>query len=333
MPPKHSFPPSHSFDTDSTLGGALLVGVLFSYVLFGVTTTQTYLYSTRFPNDSAKTKWLVACVWLCELGHVICIGHTLYVLVITDIAHPDRLITGSFPQSLGASTLFNAVLSTCVQGFFSFRIYRLWKRLYIPLLAWTLSFLFLGASAVVFIVGQQSIPFPLFEAQWGWLLDALWSVAAANDLLIALTLVFWLVGQRDESQRSTALVDKLIAWTIGALSLLLSAPAPRPYSIRTSVAAILNLVCFVTMKNNFIWIAWYVVTARLYSNPSCKASSLNSRTTLRTMNQLAISKPSYPLYSSNPSINTESFLAEMRTPTISAFSRHPSVSANSFAMK
>jgi hypothetical protein len=73
------------------------------------------------------------------------------------------------------------------------------------------------------------------------------------------------------------------------------------------------------------------------------------------MNQLAISKPSYPLYSvsvtsdwifwrgrraadtlivqSNPSINTESFLAEMRTPTISAFSRHPSVSANSFAMK
>jgi hypothetical protein len=61
--------------------------------------------------------------------------------------------------------------------------------------------LFLGASAVVFIVGQQSIAFPLFEAQWGWLLDALWSVAAANDLIIALTLVFWLVGQRDESQR------------------------------------------------------------------------------------------------------------------------------------
>jgi len=241
-------------------------------------------------------------------------SRTPSVLVIQDIGHPELITT--IPQSLGVSTLFNAIVSTCVQGFLSFRIYRLWKRLFIPLLTWTLSFLFLGATAVVFVVGLQSIAFPLFEKQWGWLLDSLWSVAAANDLLIALTLVFWLCRRRDEALlQMTPVVDKLIGWTIET-------------GVVTSAAAILNLVCFVTMKNNFIWIAWYVVTARLYSNSFL--ASLNSRATLRSMNttnKLAISGPSYPIYSTNLSINTErdeTFLGEMRTP-VSAVSRDYSI--------
>jgi hypothetical protein len=123
---------------------------------------------------------------------------------------------------------------TSVQGFLSFRIFRLWKRLYIPFLTWTLSFLFLGATGVVFVAGLQSMQFQLFEKKWGWLLDTLWAVAAANDLIIAATLVFWLARKREDSElmfvasvvrsmcfdsrssRRTPVVDKVIAWTIGA---------------------------------------------------------------------------------------------------------------------
>jgi hypothetical protein len=39
--------------------GALQIGVLISYVLFGVTTTQTYIYYSRFPDDSPKLKAFV----------------------------------------------------------------------------------------------------------------------------------------------------------------------------------------------------------------------------------------------------------------------------------
>ncbi|KAF7371134.1 hypothetical protein MSAN_00748700 [Mycena sanguinolenta] len=261
----HSFPSTQSipFDADSTLG-ALLIGVLLSYVLFGVTTTQVYLYSGRFPNDSRAMKLLVAGVWILELGHVICIGHTLYVLVVSDIGHPERIT--DIPESLGVSTLLNAVIAMCVQGFFSYRIYRLWKRLAIPLLSWALSFLFLGATAAVFVIGfQTSVTFQLFKVQWGWLLDSMWAVAAANDLIIAMALVFWLVRGREDTCQMTAVVDKVIGWTIET-------------GLITSAAAILNLVCFVTMKNNctvsrfsvilylpsfpVIWVSWYVVTAR-----------------------------------------------------------------------
>jgi adenine-specific DNA glycosylase len=39
--------------------GALQIGIFVSHVLFGVTTTQTYIYYTRFPEDSPKLKALV----------------------------------------------------------------------------------------------------------------------------------------------------------------------------------------------------------------------------------------------------------------------------------
>ncbi|KAJ6568417.1 hypothetical protein DFH09DRAFT_434449 [Mycena vulgaris] len=289
--PSPKFP---SFEADSTLG-ALLIGVLVSYVLFGVTTTQTYIYHGRFPKDSCKMKMLVAWVWFCELAHVICIGHTLYILTISDFAHPERLI--KIPRSLGVSALFSGIVSSCVQGFFSFRIYRLSKSLYIPCVTGTLSILSFAATVVIFVIGLQTFPFTMFVVKWGWLLNTLWSVGAATDLIIAATLVCWLCRQRDNSHQITvALVDKLIAWNIET-------------GVVTSAAAILNLACFVTMKNNFIWIA-----------------CLNSRTTLRTMSGLPVSL-SYPVYSwSNPSANTEMPNISFPTPM-----RPPSGSRTSFA--
>ncbi|KAJ6540208.1 hypothetical protein DFH09DRAFT_1323225 [Mycena vulgaris] len=85
-----------SFDPNLTIG-AVEVGVLISYVLFGVTTTQAYIYYGRFPEDSWRLKLLarlatVAFVWFCELAHAICIGHSIYVITVSDYGHPERLV-------------------------------------------------------------------------------------------------------------------------------------------------------------------------------------------------------------------------------------------------
>jgi hypothetical protein len=39
--------------------GAYEIGVLMSYAFFGMTTTQTYIYYSRFADDSRKLKSLV----------------------------------------------------------------------------------------------------------------------------------------------------------------------------------------------------------------------------------------------------------------------------------
>nr|GAT42703.1 predicted protein [Mycena chlorophos] len=231
----------------------------------------------------------------CELAHVICITHSLYGLVITDFGQPQRIT--SIPISLSISAVFNAIVAMCVQGYFAFRIYRLSKSLFIPFISGLLSLLFLASSSAVCAVSTGPIPFATFEKQWGWLLDATWFIAAINDMLIAVTLVvlFYRWHQKDTENWNVVLIDKLIAWTIGKdrdnhkvwyCSALFIA------NLCQSAAGVLNLVCFAFMKSNFVWIAWYVITARLYSNSFL--ANLNSRDTLRALNTANSIRPSRP---------------------------------------
>ncbi|KAJ6593203.1 hypothetical protein B0H19DRAFT_1089389 [Mycena capillaripes] len=266
-PPPTRMEPVFVFDPNPTIG-ALQIGVLASYVLFGVTTTQTYIYYNRFPDDYLKLKTLVSFVWLCELAHAICIAHTLYTYTISNYGHPERLIQRA-PESLEAGIFFSGVVTASVQAFFSFRIYALSHKLYIPLITWTLSFLRFVLSTVVFTSGLGMIDMASYEARWGWLAITLWSVSAANDLLIAATLVFILAHRRSNvHQRTAALVEKLIGWTIET-------------GVMTSAFGLITLVCFLTMSDNFIWLGMITVSARLFSNSLL--ASLNSRASLRAL--------------------------------------------------
>ncbi|KAJ7851101.1 hypothetical protein B0H13DRAFT_1905397 [Mycena leptocephala] len=102
-----------SFDVNTTIG-VLQISVLISYMLFGVTTTQTYIYYSRFPDDSPKLKALVAFVWVCEMAHALCVGHTLYVYTISDYAHPERLV-GPAPVSLEAGVIFSGIIGAYIR--------------------------------------------------------------------------------------------------------------------------------------------------------------------------------------------------------------------------
>ncbi|KAJ7739984.1 hypothetical protein DFH07DRAFT_70894 [Mycena maculata] len=238
-----------SFDPSITLG-AYELGVLASYALLGVTTTQTYIYYGRFPHDPLRIKYLVAVIWLCEMAHAVCIGHTLYEMTVSNYEHPERLFL--IPRTLAAAVLFSGIIGAFVQIFFSSRIYGISKSLYIPCLSWSLSFLRLLGSIIVCVYGFTMETIPAFETQWAWLLNSLWSVASANDLIIAVTLVYWLHRQRSVAdKRTVALVDKLVAWTIET-------------GVVTSAAGLVTLICFATMHENFIWLGCFVVAARLY---------------------------------------------------------------------
>ncbi|KAJ7821324.1 hypothetical protein B0H14DRAFT_2831596 [Mycena olivaceomarginata] len=232
-------------------------------------TTIVYVYYSRFPNDSRKLKYLVAFMWSFEMAHAVCIGCTLYQMTVSDYGHPESLIL--IPRSLAVAVIFSGIVGAGVQVVFAVRIYHVSHSLYIPCLSWALSFSRLLGSIAVGFYGLQLKTIPDFEARFAWLLNSLWSVASANDLIIAVTLVYWLYRQRPAADRRTvALVDKLIAWTMET-------------GVVTSAAGLASLVCFATMKKNYIWIAFFVVNARLYSNSLL--ASLNSRARLRAMSE------------------------------------------------
>ncbi|KAF8181129.1 hypothetical protein K438DRAFT_1841252 [Mycena galopus ATCC 62051] len=207
-----SAPALATFDANGTIG-ALLIGTLISYALFGVTSTQTYIYYGRFPRDPLRTKIMVRQRWCGEFGHTICIAMSIYAMVITNYGHPERLLV--LPKSLLVSAFLGSVVAFGVQIFFAFRIYSLSKSLWVPCICWALSlFRFVPPNVILFAFGHQ--PAPELLGRFGSLFDAIWAASAANDLLIAGTLVYLLYGKRDKAFQGTiAIVDKLILWTIG----------------------------------------------------------------------------------------------------------------------
>ncbi|KAJ7306816.1 hypothetical protein DFH08DRAFT_514988 [Mycena albidolilacea] len=283
--------PAVSFNPHTTIG-AFLIGVLVSYVLFGVVTAQTYIYYGRFPDDSPKIKALVAFVWVCEIIHGLCIGHGLYVYTICDYWHPDRIFGGPSLPSIDTAFFFGGLISACVQAFFGFRIYAFSRKLYIPILIWIMAFLRLLAGFGNLISALRMASLVELHKQRLWLSEFAWSISAVTDLTIAATLVFYLHQQRKEvnkSSRTAALVDKLILWTIetGAL---------------TSLTSIVALTCFTTMRHNLVFLAFFALEARMFTNSLL--ASLNSRETLREMNEREISsKFSLPAMSTTPAVS------------------------------
>ncbi|KAJ7836711.1 hypothetical protein B0H13DRAFT_2368591 [Mycena leptocephala] len=257
--------PAVSLNLNTTLG-AIQIGLCISYVLFGVTTTQTYIYYSRFPDDSRKLKALVAFVWYVPfMAQGLCAGQALYVYTISDYG----CLFGPPPKSLATASFFSGVIGACVQGFFSYRIYVFSKKLFIPSLTWVMAVLRLLSGTAIFYITLRmtSVRFPM---RWGWFLAASWSVSAVNDVTITATLATILLCQRTYAQKRTlALMDKLVAWTIET-------------GMLTSAMTIATLICFLAMKESYIWVAVPMVEARMFSN------SLLARATLRAMNEVSL---------------------------------------------
>ncbi|KAF7349018.1 hypothetical protein MVEN_01423000 [Mycena venus] len=263
-----------SFNKNTSIG-AMEIGVLVSYVLLGVTITQVYIYYTRFPDDSRTLKSLVAFVGLCEIAHAVCIGLALYEYTVSAYGDPEDLGL-ALAKSFDTAVFFSGVIYASVQSFFSYRIYMLSKKIFIACVIWICIFLRFVGTAVSYGAGVRmaSDPLPQYEADWGWLFYSIWSLSAAIDVAITITLVFLLWRQRTGvHQRTVAVVDKLIKWLIET-------------GMLTSATAIATLACFVVMTTNFIWLAFLVVESRLYSNSLL--ASLNSRVTLRAMNDVEL---------------------------------------------
>ncbi|KAF7346752.1 hypothetical protein MSAN_01813600 [Mycena sanguinolenta] len=274
-----------SLNLNPTLG-AIEIGVLLSCVLFGVSTTQYYIYCNRFPDDSRGLKALTTFVWYdLRIGiDVVSRPHAVYD---DYLGLRPTVITLRLPALLFRCTVF-----------FAFRIYAFTKKPYIPGLVWFLAFLQLLGRVVIFGASLRTATVTLLLSRWRWLLTLNWSINVACDVTIAATMVIALCTQRGNAHTKTAaLMDKLIIWTIET-------------GMLTSLSSGFMLAFFVKATENYVWIPFYAVATALFPNslmarhvnfePRLNATnnhdrfSLNSRTTLRTMNEVQLSLPSMP---------------------------------------
>ncbi|EAU80855.1 hypothetical protein CC1G_13142 [Coprinopsis cinerea okayama7 len=246
--------------------GALELGSLFSMFLFGVLSVQLHLYYQRFPDDRWYYKWMVALMWVLELGHTFCISAEVYHITISRYGDILALIDLPF---LPWTVFITATITSFTHIFYSLRAWVVISKpwCYIAplcLLATTARF---AGSIWAGIGAVNAANVREYQRNLSWLVLTLLSSCAAIDAILAIAMVSWLWRRRIKTfARSTRLLDRIMHFTIGSGFLL-------------SVCTVVLAISFDRLPDTMIWIAIFACQAKLYSNSVL--ASLNSRASLR----------------------------------------------------
>ncbi|KZT42651.1 hypothetical protein SISSUDRAFT_1041263 [Sistotremastrum suecicum HHB10207 ss-3] len=247
---------------DSTFG-AVLLALVFSAVLFGLTTLQTYLYFNRFPHDARWMKGLVATIWCLDALHVALCTHTIYHYLIVNYGNSDALLTEVW--SLAIQTDCNGLIGMMVECFFARRVLKLSGNRYITTLIIVLAFIHFGLGVYFTVEAFVLKDFSQF-AKLTWVTCTGLGSAAAADITIAVSLVYTLQKIRTGMARTDNVITTLIVYAINTGAL-------------TSMFATVCVFCYAFMPTNFVWLAFFWVLGKLYANSLL--ATLNSREALR----------------------------------------------------
>ncbi|KAF7289291.1 hypothetical protein MIND_01390700 [Mycena indigotica] len=274
--------PPETFINDTL--GALQIGALLSYMLFGMTTTQVYLYHTRFPEDARWIRLLVAVIWLLEATQACLLGYVVYFYTITDYGDSRHALQNTLPPLL-VTFILNGAITTLVESFFIYRIYQLSEKRFPSIIMLITSIGYFLGSITFCVAGFHTDTWARAEAKWGWDVLSTAILGVTTDLSISVSLVVLLIRSRGRGIASTtAVMDRVIAWTIETCSL-------------TTICMVLILIFYETRKQScknpaisfptssynhtVIWLALVILKSRLFSNSLL--ASLNSRTAFRGM--------------------------------------------------
>ncbi|KAI0773818.1 hypothetical protein C8Q74DRAFT_1200479 [Fomes fomentarius] len=227
--------------------GALLIGVIISGM---------YYYYTRYTSDAWHTKMLVTVVWATDSIHQALISHTIYWYLVKEYGNINAL--SLLNKTIVTEVLFNGFTGLFVQSFFAVRVYKLsQKKLY--------AFL-----PVALLVAAEFGEFRLHTfidlTTLRGLSISMNVFAAAADVLIAVILCTILHASRSDFSQSNTLINKL-------------ASTGSQTSNCYSVCACISLITFFAIPNTFVYIGFYFMIGRLYSNSLM--ATLNARKSLR----------------------------------------------------
>ncbi|GLB44355.1 hypothetical protein LshimejAT787_1602850 [Lyophyllum shimeji] len=243
--------------------GASFIGVLFTAMLYGITTLQTYFFYVYYPTDRIENKLLVASIWALDTGHMALVSICMYYYLVTNYSNPPALAVGHW--SLFTSVAVNVTIAFLVHVFFTVRIFRLssrrvrwWLTPIISLLV--LAHFCFGVETVVFLFLKKRFDklneFTLFAA----MPFALFAVL--SDIFIAAALCVLLYGSRTGFRRTNTLVNTLMVYAINRCVL-------------TSVVATAEVIVFAVSPHSLWFLAIDFVVGKLYANSLL--ATLNSR--------------------------------------------------------
>ncbi|KAJ7059777.1 hypothetical protein C8F01DRAFT_1295877 [Mycena amicta] len=248
---------------DNTMG-SMLLGVIVSAVLYGISLLQCLFYFTRYDRDPRYLKALVASTVLLDTVHLAFVVHTVYHYLIINYYQQDALQVMIWSVSLEA--IPTGITAALVQSFYAHRVWKMSH--HNTFLTGLILVIVLATSAC----GTAWVVLALEAGTYQRLLRispltiSINALSTAADVIITATLCYMLYHTRPASLETETMVNRLILFTINTGGI-------------TSLCAVASLISLVISPNTLIYASFYFVIGRLYSN--ALLASLNARAVIR----------------------------------------------------
>ncbi|KAJ3792402.1 hypothetical protein GGU11DRAFT_803031 [Lentinula aff. detonsa] len=262
MPATLQSPGEHQ-PLDNTMG-AILVGILVSAVLYGISLVQTFFYYNHYRNDAWYLKSLVAATVFFDTMHLCFITHTIYFYLVSRYYDNEQL--NDMIWSVLAEAIPTGFTGTLVQTFYTIRVWRLSKKNHV--LAVVIMSIVLAQTAC----GTAWVIISLQLSTFQQLLDisgltvSINALSSAADVIIAASLCFLLTQSRTGFKHSDTLINKLILFSVNT-------------GLATSICAVASLVSLIASPDSLLYAPFYFCIGRLYSNSLL--ATLNARKQIR----------------------------------------------------
>ncbi|KAJ6483311.1 hypothetical protein C8R45DRAFT_1215155 [Mycena sanguinolenta] len=252
--------------TDNSYG-VLLLSIVISSVLYGAGVLQFWIYIRKYhAKDSLILTTLVSLVLIFDTCQLALLCHGGYKYLVSSITHTE--IYFSVVNSLMIEVFFGCAIATLVQQFYCWRIYKIGNRL---LVAAAVSLLSFTSSAALIVYGVKAVQLKfLYQvAEMKTLSITSMTLTAVTDVAISVSMVILLHASKTGYKRTTDLINRLMIFTFNT-------------GLPPAISAILCAVTIILYPNTFIFILFFLLLGRLYTNSLLV--TLNTRDYIRTAN-------------------------------------------------
>ncbi|KAI0762257.1 hypothetical protein C8Q74DRAFT_1371343 [Fomes fomentarius] len=263
--------PSVSHDT-LLIVGPVLFGALASWMLFGISVVQLYIYYIFFPNDRIGIKALVYWVFILDIFLTVVAAGMGWHILAAGWGRQHNLVEPGWTFSAIAAG--DGIIAMTVQFFYAWRIWVIKGWRVVPAMI-VLIAVAQGACAISIAAGIPPLHDIALLAKIFYPRTTVWLAGGAIvDILIAACMVHVLSTAKKNStalNRADRTINRLIALSVETGSL-------------SAATAILELIFFLapTTKNTNLHILCSLVLGKIYS--TAMMTSLNSRIDAETHN-------------------------------------------------
>lgn len=243
--------------------GAAFVGLLLAAILYGITCVQTYIYFSKYIQDSWEYKLLAGLAFALDTTSLIMMASAMYGYLITDITNPlGRLFVR---RAFDIEPTLMGLLAFITHLYLGRRVWLVCKRnVWLGLLLGSLTLATLALAIASTIVSWK-------YRTWIQLKQGIRPLALAGifftvltDTLIASVLCIALMRQirEVEGKRTRKLVRRVLIFAVNT-------------GLACSLLSLCNLAIFFALPDTMIFLALTLIYTKVYAN--ALFANLNAR--------------------------------------------------------